>query len=178
MLSIGTIIEGTHIQREIIAACLEAADRELSEAPGSITEDGTDLEDAINDYDMLIDDLIPPAALNENGHPFWGSDRSFEAMAVVEHLMQELCPPYTYFGTLEGDGACFGVWADIERLEEEARFGGEVLKVSDLSELDDPDGPLKRDSEYTHVMHVNDHGNVTLYALSWKPKLTEQWAVV
>ena len=71
----------------------------------------------------------------------------------LQDALSELAPPYTYFGTLDGDSADFGFWPDLESLEEDAR-SGELLKVSDLSEIP-PDwiGP---------VALVNDHGNLTV----------------
>lgn len=64
----------------------------------------------------------------------------------------EFAPSYTYFGAIEGDGAEFGFWPDIESLEMAVQ-DGEVLKVNDL-----PDVP---DDYAGDVMLVNDHGNVT-----------------
>jgi hypothetical protein len=88
-----------------------------------------------------------------------------DAWSYIENRL----PDYTYFGSHPGDGACFGVWADIESVEESARYDEGVIKVDDLSEI--PHG-------YTgYVMHVNDHGNVSFYYRS-KRKLRNIWAVV
>lgn len=80
--------------------------------------------------------------------------------------LDNLAPPYFYFGTLEGDGADFGFWLSRDSLED---FDG--LKVSDTSEVPD---------NYTgEVLHINDHGNVTLYVASAdKQTLREVWAIV
>ena len=72
-------------------------------------------------------------------------------------LLQSYCAPYTYFGSHMGDGADFGVWADIDSLEEAARFSDGVLKVDAGDEWPE----LPADVDY--VMEVNDHGNVTLF---------------
>jgi hypothetical protein len=72
--------------------------------------------------------------------------------------------PYFYFGAHPGDGADFGWWLS-ETITED--FDG--LKVNDTSEV--PRG-------YTgEVLHVNDHGNLTLYSAS-RGRLHEVWAVV
>lgn len=72
--------------------------------------------------------------------------------------------PYFYFGAHPGDGADFGWWLS-ETITED--FDG--LKVNDTSEV--PRG-------FTgEVLHVNDHGNLTLYS-AYRGRLHEVWAVV
>ena len=77
--------------------------------------------------------------------------------------LQEYAPPYAYFGAHEGDGSDFGFWlGDLD-----GAFDG--LRVSDTSEVP---------SDYTgEVLHVNDHGNTTLY-VSRGGKLREIWTIV
>lgn len=89
-------------------------------------------------------------------------------------ILESHVPDYAYFGTLEGDGACFGVWANIELLEEDAR-DATVIKT---------DGPPTRVSALpsglrarTHWMSVSDHGNVTLYRRAGN-RWIEVWSVV
>ena len=82
----------------------------------------------------------------------------------LTNALQEYAPAYFYFGTHPGDGADFGYWLS-ESFEQD--FDG--LKVSDLSEV--PRG-------YTgEVLHVNDHGNMTLYAYS-RGRGRELWGIV
>lgn len=91
-----------------------------------------------------------------------------ECSYLLESLttaLEEIAPPYTYFGASEGDGACFGFWPSLDSLEEDCR-SGEVLKVSDTSEI--PKGNRKM------VCLVNDHGNVTLF----DHKGNEVWSCV
>ena len=85
-----------------------------------------------------------------------------EIVNTLSDTLGEFAPPYCYFGTLEGDGADFGFWPDIDSLEENTNDPEDVLKVSDLSEVPN------------HVMLVNDHGNATLYTVTLK----EEWACV
>ena len=133
-------------------------------------------EDLIPDF---LDELI---RINNNKHTY--KEVINEGKAIVkkgvyeteetsdylnETLMMaldELAPPYCYFGTNEGDGADFGFWvSDPFQLSEE--FEG--LKVSDTSEVPE---------DYTgEVLHINDHGNVTLYNCR-KGTLKEVWAIV
>jgi len=69
-----------------------------------------------------------------------------------------------YFGSHPGDGADFGWWVSEGYIEE---FDG--LKVDDTSEV-----PSNFSGE---VLHVNDHGNVTLYIAN-RGKLSEIWSLV
>lgn len=78
--------------------------------------------------------------------------------------LQEFAPPYGYFGAHEGDGSDYGFWIYSEGLEE---FDG--LKVSDLSEV-----PRGYSGE---MLHVNDHGNATLYNYV-NGRAYEVWGIV
>jgi hypothetical protein len=79
-------------------------------------------------------------------------------------ILEDNAPAYGYFGTLDGDGADFGFW-----LSEDWQECFDGLTVSDTSEI--PKG-------YTgEVLHINDHGNCTLYVAT-RRGLREVWAVV
>ena len=74
---------------------------------------------------------------------------------VVDRLMDELqdaCPPFVYFGTHEGDGADFGFWPDMDRLEEEMRSTTSDFQADNCWTLAD-DGV---------IVQLSDHGNVTV----------------
>jgi len=95
------------------------------------------------------------------------SEDSDEIDYVLEELqdaMAAFAPPWVYFGAHPGDGADFGFWV-IEDIDVD--FDG--LKVDDTAEV-----PTGFSGE---VLHVNDHGNMTLYVAD-KGKLTEMWAIV
>ena len=73
----------------------------------------------------------------------------------MDELIDDLnnaCPPFVYFGTLEGDGADFGFWPDMDGFNESRRLDGnyqgnpeEVWHVAE-----------------NVISHVSDHGNVTV----------------
>ena len=101
-------------------------------------------------------------------------------------ILNDYCPPYCYFGAHEGDGADYGVWISYDSLKEDVA-NGEVMQVSDLSELDE----VLTESGFIPSMVVleNDHGNVVLYSqtvelvrgeFGWKLEfdLNEIWSVV
>jgi hypothetical protein len=87
-------------------------------------------------------------------------------------MWQTLCdiadnhtPDFAWFGSHEGDGACIGVWASLDSLEEAIR-DGEVLT-----------GPAGEEARAGLVADVSDHGNVTLYSVT-RGKRREIWSVV
>lgn len=93
--------------------------------------------------------------------------RDDDLAELVDELATALnafAPPYAYFGTHKGDGADFGFWLFDYALDD---FDG--LRVNDTSEVP---------ATYTgEVLHINDHGNVTLYTAQ-AGKLTEVWGLV
>lgn len=115
-------------------------------------------------YRKLINDAKRRLRLMEKQ----GSPIEYDAGSLVSDMFEALndfAPPYAYFGSVEGDGADFGYWmtSDLDEC-----FDG--LKVSDTSEV-----PYGYRGE---VLHVNDHGNCTLYVAGGRGKLREIWAVV
>lgn len=100
-------------------------------------------------------------------------DASYDLEALF-NMLQEYAPPYFYFGSLPGDGADYGFWLyEYQNLAQEVKDNGGVV-VFDLSELD-----TYEDGGMVEVLHVNDHGNCTLYNYNADTKeLNEIWAIV
>lgn len=86
-----------------------------------------------------------------------------EEVDSLYHILNSHCPDYAYFGSLEGDGACFGVWPSIDLVNEE------VDRVAELPPIDRRRSPI-------HIAQVSDHGNVTLYRRSGN-RWIEVWSV-
>jgi hypothetical protein len=87
----------------------------------------------------------------------WDLEALFDALEAY-------APAYFYFGAHPGDGADYGYW-----LSDDWEQGFDGIKVSDTSEI--PTG-------YTgEVLHVSDHGNLTLYTCS-RGRCREVWAIV
>lgn len=84
-------------------------------------------------------------------------------------VFEQYCAPYTSFRTHAGDGTEFGVYPDIELLQEDARVRNGVICV----DAGDAWPRLAADIEY--VMEVSDHGNVSLYSARTRKEL---WACV
>jgi len=91
-------------------------------------------------------------------------DASFDLNESLFDILDNHSLPYFYFGAHPGDGSDYGWW-----LPEGFDDDFEGLKVSDTSEV--PKG-------YTgEVLHVNDHGNCTLYSVN-RGRMRQVWAVV
>jgi hypothetical protein len=87
-------------------------------------------------------------------HMYWQSEEAGWDMEALFDALQNCSPPFVYFGAHEGDGSDFGFWPDTESLNEE-------LRVNGLPHLDEPE--FVDLEEYNIIVHVNDHGNVTVY---------------
>lgn len=111
-----------------------------------------------------IDDLLAAMERRQEIGGYWDSD---DCHYDLEELFEELnafAPSYFYFGSHSGDGADYGFW-----LSESWKDDFDGLRVADLSEV-----PADYSGE---IMHVNDHGNVTLYVAELG-ELSEVWAIV
>lgn len=97
-----------------------------------------------------------------------GYYQSEECMWDLESLFGSLnayAGPFLYFGSHPGDGADYGFW-----LSESWDEDGDVLKVSDLSEVE----PVY----VGFVAVINDHGNITLYKRSRNHRCYLLWDMV
>lgn len=104
-------------------------------------------------------------ALEACPEPSATTDDSGALVGDLCDALNAFAPPYAYFGAHEGDGSDFGFWlCDMDD------FDG--LRVKDTSEV-----PWDYQGE---VLHVNDHGNVTLYHTTKRgpERLREVWSLV
>ena len=78
-----------------------------------------------------------------------------ETLDELQFLLEDSCPPFVYFGTLEGDGADFGFWPDFDAIDEScARKHHRRTHNPDTGEITLEDEDV--------IVHVSDHGNVTV----------------
>ena len=90
--------------------------------------------------------------LDIHANDAWDSDKAADLLNEgFFNALQEICPPFVYFGTLEGDGADFGFWPDMDSLNEAMQYG-DVTFHDDERILDEHDA----------IVQVSDHGNVTV----------------
>ena len=86
-----------------------------------------------------------------------------EIVSILEDALQEIAPPYCYFGTAEGDGACFGFWPSIDDCD-----------LPRLTAGDD----IPREHWGEDVLLVNDHGNVSCGYVDRRGRYRAYWDCV
>ena len=103
-------------------------------------------------------------------HEWWTSDNAIEFLNEdLWDQMNLIAPPYTCFGSHEGDGSDYGFWVDSEYIKEMI-YEGSVKSVSDLSEIDE--------GYEGDVCIVNDHGNMTMGYHRNGELIKTYWAIV
>lgn len=91
-------------------------------------------------------------AWNEDGETLKDEDLASEIVNELEEVLSNnFAPMYGSFGALPDDGADFGFWIDVDHAKESVDF------VSSR-EQEFPDDDFRGE-----WLHVNDHGNCTLY---------------
>src|ERR1700731_98220 len=72
-----------------------------------------------------------------------------ELVDELQDALNEIAPPYAYFGACEGDGACFGFWPMMQ-----GDWSSNDLPMLDIGKS------INREHWGEDVYLVNDHGNV------------------
>lgn len=108
--------------------------------------------------------LIENSINKVNAQAYYESEDSDYDLSSLFDMLQEHALPYMYFGSHVGDDADYGFW-----INEDLEYDFDGLKIEDLNDI--PSGYIGK------VLHINDHGNMTLYFKSAR-KLKEIWAVV
>jgi hypothetical protein len=120
-----------------------------------------------NTDDLKFIEELEERMLDDDGEyieEYWDSEEASLDLESLFDRLNEYAPEYGYFGAHPGDGSDYGFW-----LSENFEYDFEGLKVDDTSEV-----PKGYNGE---VLHVNDHGNMTLYQAK-RGKLTEVWGLV
>ena len=100
----------------------------------------------------------------------WDGGGASELINEIQDALQEHCPPFVTFGSHPGDGADFGYWPDMERIQEtltEATMGHTLT----LPRNGEWEWTLEDDGV---IVATNDHGNVTVMDM----ERNVLWAVV
>ena len=112
-------------------------------------------------YDQLLEDIED----NDDGTlDIETDDNAQYLLEAITQALEDLAPPLTYFGTLEGDGADFGFWPARDTIQEAIQDAEEVEPGEYLSE------------DHGVVISVSDHGNITVYTTT-TPRI-EIWSCV
>jgi hypothetical protein len=168
-IHLGSIIEGTMRPEDLIP---EFAD-ELKKAIGNRREEENRLLVQKADYFIYRLDLSYEDETFEEVFENAKEEMS-ELVNELTDALNEYAPPFVRFGAHEGDGAAFGWWPDLDSLHEAISYG---VKLDD-EHVYLPDHDL--------IVHINDHGNVTLYSYDMDEaheeparfSLTEVWSCV
>ena len=152
--NLGTIIHGTHRMKDLLPALSDELEYQIQR----------NADEWCSDQDRMHRDRLLRIVWTAREVDPDDDDSTSSALDDLMWTLNEFAPPYGYFGAHIGDGSDYGYWIDPDALDE---FDG--LRVDDTSEVPD---------DYTgEVLHVNDHGNVTLYAAQ-NGQLSEIWAMV
>ena len=92
----------------------------------------------------------PATTACDEDDKFWDSEDAMWDMEALMDGLNNLCPPFVYFGTLEGDGSDFGFWPNRDAIEEIMPLDRNVGEGDDEITIDGV------------IIQVSDHGNVTV----------------
>ena len=146
----GTVSSATMQERDLIPAFLDELDWQVrqNKARGYLRE--------IN--------RIRRAADKDVDDSYFHSEAAGYDLEYLFNSLNDFAAPYFYFGAHPGDGADYGYW-----LSEDFEYDFDGLKVDDLSEV-----PKDYRGE---VLHINDHGNMSLYVKNSRG-FKEIWGIV
>ena len=137
MLSVGTISWGTLRNQDLIPSFMDVLlDHDLSTAHALQKEYREVFQNIDNDEFMATSE-----------------DATYLVEALFEAL-NEIAPPFHYFGATAGDGSDFGFWADVDAVQESILHAEPVPNTNYRVSIDD-----------LVLWEVTDHGNVTGYHL-------------
>ena len=139
---------------------------------GSISTGTLRPEDLLPTFARELERHDPNNALvtEANNILVWDDGGASELINEIQDELQNHCPPFVIFGAHPGDGADFGFWPDMERIQEtltEATTGHTLT----LPRNGEWEWTLEDDGV---IIATNDHGNVTVMDL----ERNVLWAVV
>ena len=117
---------------------------------GSISTGTLKPADLMATYESTLEAMLSPTDFSIAIESIYRHDEDSDMVCAYEDALQALCPPFVYFGTLEGDGADFGFWPDRDAIEEIMPLDRNVGEGDDEITIDGV------------IVNVSDHGNVTV----------------
>jgi hypothetical protein len=147
--SIGSISSGTLRPEDLIPAFAD------------------ELEHLTDETDTDARKLIADVRERMERADYFASDDSGFDLEELTDALNMFAPDYAYFGSHPGDGADFGFWI-VDDVAQCVKDDGGLI-VNDTSDVP---------ADFTGtVLHVNDHGNATLFSAN-RGALSEVWAIV
>ena len=173
-ISIGSVSHATMRPEDLIPAFVDCVQSIIDDLQTSAPRDFETCEETKREVARLTDTLADIESRiyrsdddgGEERADYWDSDDANYDLETLFDLLNEYAPPYCYFGAHPGDGSDYGFWPaeDVEREVQD----NDGLVVDDTSEVP---------SDYSgEVLHINDHGNATLYS-AHNGELTEIWSI-
>jgi hypothetical protein len=114
---LGSISTGTLRTQDLLPAFLETLTARGGKVPDDL-ECGTHIE-------YLNWPSLDTTACDDDDK-FWDSEDAMWDMEALTDALQTLCPPFVYFGTLEGDGSDFGFWPDWDSIQSDVIGNAEI----------------------------------------------------
>jgi hypothetical protein len=141
-ISIGSISHGTCNPRDLIPAFLQALPD-----PGPALEACADSPLVALLYYKALDWLEDPRPLDV----YLGSEECVWDLETITQALEDLAPPFTYFGALEGDGSDFGFWPSSGAIEHEQADPNSETHIG-------PEEPA--DPDTYAWLEINERGNL------------------
>jgi hypothetical protein len=142
---LGVVIEGTLRPQDLIPAFAEEL-QELKKLGYVKSTETNKVDDLLNKSELAICRQVVSEFMRKE------PDDAATLIDELQDALNEYAPPYLYFGTAEGDGACFGWWVWHHSIEED-------IHADDIDRVDD----LSKVGNAGIYVVVNDHGNMSLY---------------
>jgi hypothetical protein len=157
-LQIGSYSSGTMREEDLIPAFLSAAE----------------------DLRLTKEDRATINAIQKRaeGEEYFDSEDAPDDCSDLFDLLDRYTPDYTYFGAHPGDGADYGVWIveDLMHDTTQGSYDGYAHRSDNLPGEDVQETREAVQAGRTHWLHVNDHGNCTLYRRAGR-RWVEVWSV-
>ncbi len=180
---LGSISHATMRTEDLIPSFMDALD-DIKDDLATSGKDDQWTKDAITRIDNVLADIeqrrakfglddTTPTDDVDDAESRWAdyydsADADYDLNETLFDLLNEFAPPYAYFGAHPGDGSDYGFWLSEDVQQDVKDNGG--LVVEDTSEVPE---------DYRgEVLHINDHGNATLYYTTESGELVEVWSVV
>lgn len=164
----GSISSGTMRSEDLIPAFSAALDSLKDELITSCPSDfkGTEAtKSEVSRIDLFLTEI---ERRQESVDDYWESEDADHDLDGLFDELQNFAPPYCSFSSHPGDGADYGFWVHKDMIAD-AKYENEILPVDDTSEVPNDYSGM--------VLHVNDHGNMTLFSAT-AGELSEIWSIV
>ncbi len=131
---------------------------------GSISTGTLRTENLLEAFADELKYLQPGNTLAAEAVQLLETDECMDATELLDDItsaLENLAPPFTYFGALEGDGADFGFWPDHDGIREAIEEAKADYKVAFFPFGNPADGDYYVPSAGVFIT-LSDHGNITV----------------